>query len=602
MSYCLNPECPNPENLRPVKTCQSCGAPLLLHGRYRILQELGRGGFGATFLAMDESLPGHPNCVIKQLRPAASSPHMMKMARDLFKREAKTLGKIGDHPQVPRLLNYFDDNQDFYLVQEYISGATLQQEVKRSGPFSEAGVKQFLSEILPMIEYIHSQQVIHRDIKPANLIRREQDKKLVLIDFGAVKDKVNPQLAAASEHTALTQYAIGTPGYAPPEQMAMRPVFASDIYALGITCLFLLTGRSPKDMRYDPTTGELMWQEHVHISAHFTKVVQRMLEVSVRQRYQSAEDVLKALDLVPYMDSLADSMMSPRSNRGNQLGEPLTSGPHTGGNPSSPSSRLAAQIRARKNRKSSDTRGGGPRSGHLARERSGPLTRGLSSRESNSRGPNSRGPNSRGPNSRNPNSRGPSSRGPNSRGLNSLGTHGRSASSSLGSGGRGINSRGRAKSDLSATHSAATHTSDSVLASYARGRRNFAACDLSMLNLERADLTGANFHEANFRQARLSHVNLQQTDLGGANFGQANLNNASLRNANLVGAFLTNADLANADLRGANLSYAHLSNANLRGANLCGADLSGAKVSETQLAMARTNWKTIHPNKRRALW
>ena len=544
MSYCLNPECPNPHNPLHLKTCQTCGASLLLQKRYRIQQELGRGGFGATFLAVDESLPGHPSCVIKQLRPAASSPHMLKMARDLFKREAKTLGRVGDHPQVPRLLNYFEDRQEFYLVQEYISGLTLQQEVKRSGPFSEAGVKQFLSEILPMIEYIHSQEVIHRDIKPANLIRREQDKKLVLIDFGAVKDEINPQRAAASEQTALTQYAIGTPGYAPPEQMAMRPIYASDVYALGVTCLYLLTGQSPKDMDYDPTNGELMWHEYVHISDRFADVLKRMLEVSPRHRYQSATDVLRALDLVPYMDSLAEGMVSSPTNRGQKdlpnSSELGYSGGMTTGTPSSPSARLAAQIRARKKRKLDSTpyssRNGYPRSGQT--------------------------------------------------------TGGHSRLSSVG--------RGRSTGGLSSQK--ATKSADSILASYSRGRRNFSSFDLSLLNLQQVNLAGANFHQANFRQARLMKTNLQQADLGGANFGQARLRDAILKDANLVGAFLTNADLANADLRGANLSYAHLSNANLRGANLCGADLTGAKITDAQLAMARTNWKTIHPNKKRTLW
>ena len=543
MSYCLNPECPKPHNPPNLKTCQSCGASLLLQQRYRLQQELGRGGFGATFLAVDESLPGHPSCVIKQLRPAASSPRMLKMARDLFKREAKTLGRVGDHPQVPRLLNYFEDRQEFYLVQEYISGSTLQQEVKRSGPFSEAGVKQFLSEILPMIEYIHSQDVIHRDIKPANLIRREQDKKLVLIDFGAVKDEISPERAAASEQTALTQYAIGTPGYAPPEQMAMRPIFASDVYALGVTCLYLLTGRSPKDMDYDPATGELMWHEYVHISDHFSDVLKQMLEVSPRHRYQSANDVLRALDLVPYMDSLAEGMVSS-SSRGQR--DALNSGEvghsaMTNGTPSSPSARLAAQIRARNSRKIADStpyasHNGYPRSGH--------------------------------------------------------GTGRRSK----------VVSNGRGRSPRAMSSHKAMQNADSILASYSRGRRNFSSCDLSLLNFQQANLAGANFHQANFRQARLMKTNLQQADLGGANFGQARLREAVLKDANLAGAFLTNADLAMADLRGANLSHAHLSNANLRGANLCGADLTGAKVTDAQLAMARTNWKTIHPNKKRTLW
>ncbi|MFW6358455.1 MAG: protein kinase domain-containing protein, partial [Chroococcales cyanobacterium] len=306
MRYCLNPDCPQPQNPDTVETCQACGFKLLLSDRYRVTQILGQGGFGATFLASDLSLPGHPSCVIKQLRLSTTSPQMLEMAKRLFRREAETLGKIGNHPQVPTLLNYFDENQQFYLVQEYVNGKNLQQEIKENGPLSEAGVRQFLSEILPMIQYIHSQEVIHRDIKPANLIRREQDRKLVLIDFGAVKNEVDPTAAAnTSENTALTQFAIGTPGYAPPEQLAMRPVYASDIYAIGVTCIYLLTAKSPKDLDYNPSTGEMIWQRYVHVSEHFASVLRKMLEVAVRDRYQSTEDVLRALDLEPYLDSLA---------------------------------------------------------------------------------------------------------------------------------------------------------------------------------------------------------------------------------------------------------------------------------------------------------
>ena len=255
MSYCLNPNCSNPENQHHSIRCQSCGSELLLHNRYRVIKSLGQGGFGATFLANDQNLPGEPSCVIKQLRPSGTAPHILQMARELFEREAMTLGKIGNHPQLPRLLDFFESRENFYLIQEYISGATLQQEVKSAGIFSEAGVKQFLSESLPLLQYIHAQKVIHRDIKPANLIRRDQDSRLVLIDFGAVKNQVT-QVTQQSGQTALTAYAIGTPGFAPPEQMAMRPVYSSDIYALGVTCIYLLTGKSPKDLEYNPTTGE----------------------------------------------------------------------------------------------------------------------------------------------------------------------------------------------------------------------------------------------------------------------------------------------------------------------------------------------------------
>ena len=311
MVYCVNPACPNPENLVNTNLCQACGNKLLLQDKYEVVQTLGQGGFGATFIAKNVGLPGSPQCVIKQLRPSGSAAGVMEMARDLFRREAKTLGKIGSHPQIPTLLDYFEQGNEFYLVQEFVSGLTLQQEVKQNGPFTEAGARQFLSEILPLIQYIHSQQVIHRDIKPANIIRRNQDRKLVLIDFGAVKDQVNPNVASLSEQTALTSYAIGTPGYAPPEQMAMRPVYSSDIYALGVTSLYLLTGKSPKDLNYNPATGEMEWRRSIDISDTFANVLAKMLEMSVKYRYQTANEVLKALDMEPYLESLAQGMIKP---------------------------------------------------------------------------------------------------------------------------------------------------------------------------------------------------------------------------------------------------------------------------------------------------
>ncbi len=542
MSYCLNPACPHPENLTHTELCQACGSKLLLRDRYRVAQQLGHGGFGATYLAKDESLPGSPYCVIKQLRPAASSPHVLQMARDLFKREAKTLGKIGNHPQVPRLLDYFEANQEFYLVQEFISGLTLQQEVKQNGPFSEAGVKQFLSEVLPMLQYIHSNQVIHRDIKPANLIRRSQDKKLVLIDFGAVKDQVNPARAGASEQTALTAYAIGTPGYAPPEQMAMRPVYASDIYALGVTCIYLLTGKSPKDIDYDPATGELMWLEQVHVSDHFASVLRKMLEVSVRHRFQHANDVLRALDLEPYLDSLAQSMVKPaRANpqRSSDYSSAATGDFSETMLPSSPTARMAAAIRARNARTGMDSAGVASSGGR----RSVPAKPVSMTME-------------------------------------------RTRTGNTGGSGRPPASGSNPK--LSA---------DVLLAAYAKGKRDFTYHDLSQLNLAKVTLAGANFH-----QSKLHKVKLQGANLASADFGRASLSQADLRNANLARSYLSHADLQGADLRGADLSYAYLSNANLRGANLCGADLTGAKVSDEQLSLARTNWATVHPSGKRGFW
>jgi serine/threonine-protein kinase len=217
------------------------------------MEPLGQGGFGATFLAKDISLPGQPSCVVKQLRPSSLSPRVLEMARELFKREAKTLGQLGDHPQVPRLLDYFETEQQFYLVQEYVKGSTLKQEVKQSGRFNESDVKNFLLEILPVVQYIHSQGVIHRDIKPANIIRRVQDSHLVLIDFGAVKDQVSQTILSdppTHDCSANTKFSVGTFSFAPPEQMAMRPIFASDIYARGHDLLVLAHRKVAQGFRF----------------------------------------------------------------------------------------------------------------------------------------------------------------------------------------------------------------------------------------------------------------------------------------------------------------------------------------------------------------
>ncbi|WP_008317878.1 serine/threonine-protein kinase [Leptolyngbya sp. PCC 6406] len=538
MSYCINLDCPQPKNPPNVTHCQTCGASLHLRDRYRALRALGRGGFGATFLARDEALPGHPPCVIKQLRPSADAPHILEMARDLFQREAKILGKIGNHPQIPRLLDYFEINQEFFLVQEFINGNTLQQEVRRGGPFSEAGVKQFLSEALPLIQYVHNSGVIHRDLKPANLIRRDEDKKLVLIDFGAVKDKVSPVQPNSSEQTALTAYAIGTPGYAPPEQMAMRPVYASDLYAIGVTCIYLLTGKSPKELDYDPTTGEMLWREYVHISDHFAGVLQKMLEISVRHRYQSVESILRDLDLEPYMDSLAQNMAFPANPGRNNS---PNSGPNSSdlrdmtspsGGTSSPTSRMAAAIRARRER--ATRTGAAPPAARDRMMTNGPQTAGRSGKVSGGSG---------------------------------------------GSGGQ----RGKL-------------TAEQIKTAYAKGQRDFSMQNLPGIDLQKVTLAGANFN-----QAQLPKGNFQGADLTGANFGRANLTEASFRSANLGRAYLTNTNLQGADLRGANLSYASLGQCNLRGANLCGADLTGARISLDQLALARTNWSTVYPNGKRGL-
>lgn len=288
---------------------QLCGGKHLLSDRYAINRLLGRGGFGVTFLATDMSLPDTPWCAIKQLCPKVSNEAALKRARKCFDREAKILSQLGTHDRIPQLLNYFEDDGEFYLVQEYIQGMTLTKEVKRNGKFSEQSVKNFLCEILPLLQFIHNQGVIHRDIKPPNIIRRHHDDQLVLIDFGAVKERMALS-AARGDRTAMTTttHFIGTMGFAPPEQLSLRPTYASDIYAVGVTCLYLLTGLTPKKLDCDLNTGEISWLHLVDVSDNFARIINKMLKPSLRDRYTQAEEILRDLDLEPHLDTLATCM------------------------------------------------------------------------------------------------------------------------------------------------------------------------------------------------------------------------------------------------------------------------------------------------------
>jgi serine/threonine protein kinase len=206
----------------PLPDSQSESKPL--GGRYRLMQPLGSGGFGQTFSAQDLHLPGHPLCVIKQLQPQATSPAELEVARRLFDTEAQTLYKLGAHPQIPRLLAHFEEDQEFYLAQEFIQGHSLADGLGK--PWSEAQVVTFLGDLLGVLAFVHAHGVIHRDIKPSNLIHRASDNRLVLIDFGAVKQVSNQvtSLRSGLSHTI----SIGTEGYMPSEQVAGRPQFSSE--------------------------------------------------------------------------------------------------------------------------------------------------------------------------------------------------------------------------------------------------------------------------------------------------------------------------------------------------------------------------------------
>lgn len=296
----------SPEPLPQTQLSQMCGTDRLFRDRYRLRRTLGRGGFGVTYLAEDATLPHNPLCVIKQLCPKVSNPVVLRRAGQRFEREAKILSQLGSHAQIPTLLDYFQEEGEFYLVQEYIRGRTLAREIKHYGVMDEAGVKRFLCEILPVLEYIHQNRVIHRDIKPPNIIRCVDDGRLVLIDFGAVKEHF--MYEESSTQRGSTTHFVGTLGFSPPEQLALRPTYASDIFAVGVTCLYLMTGKPPMEFEYDVLSGEVKWQEYVTVSEHFGKVLEKMLRISARERYQSATEILRVLDLEPYLDNLATCM------------------------------------------------------------------------------------------------------------------------------------------------------------------------------------------------------------------------------------------------------------------------------------------------------
>jgi serine/threonine-protein kinase len=269
----------------------------LLASHYQILKHLGGGGFGQTFLAQDTHLPGNPLCVVKQFQPRVSDPTTLETAKRLFDREAQTLYRLGDHDQIPRLLAHFEQEDEFYLVQEFIDGQPLDQEFANRDKLDEASVRVLLRDTLQVLAFVHKQHVIHRDIKPANLIRRRRDGKIVLIDFGAVKE-VSTQAAYSHGQTSIT-VAIGSPGYMPSEQQAFKPHFSSDIYAVGMVCLQALTGLNPRALAHDSQTGEYccaVLGDRISVSPSFAAILDKMVRYDYRQRYRDATEALQALE------------------------------------------------------------------------------------------------------------------------------------------------------------------------------------------------------------------------------------------------------------------------------------------------------------------
>jgi len=274
-------------------------AGLTLQNRYRIVRELGRGGFGRTYLVEDTN-QANEYCVLKEFAPQVQGNSELQKAKELFEREAGVLYQLR-HPQIPRFRELLKvrigDTESLFLVQDYIEGKTylelLNSYQKRGQRFTEPEVTQLLLQLLPVLEYIHSLGVVHRDISPDNLIQRHSDQQPVLIDFGSVKQAAATAASLYSQLRPPTR--IGKEGYAPDEQMHRgKPLPCSDLYALAVTVLVLLTGKEPKAL-YDASKATWHWQQEVSISRPLGSVLDKMLAYRPRDRFQSAQEVLQAL-------------------------------------------------------------------------------------------------------------------------------------------------------------------------------------------------------------------------------------------------------------------------------------------------------------------
>ncbi|MGK7918660.1 MAG: protein kinase [Trichodesmium sp.] len=318
MNYCLNLDCQHPENSNNVEFCQTCGSKLLLRGHYQVIKPIGKGSFGRTLLAKDLD-KFNMLCVVKQFLPQNQSLISINKASELFKREAEQLLKLGEHPQIPTLYAYFEQDQNLYIVEQLIRGKTLQEELLEQGAFSEEKIWEILLDLLPLLQFVHEKKIIHRDIKPENILRlnriKSQEKgankkhQLVLIDFGVAK------LNSPTEPYKMGTI-TGTLGYAPIEQIRGGKAYpASDLYSLGITCIHLLTQVPPNEL-FDPFSGELIWRSHLiqqgrKISYNLGKVLDKLVKDLVKDRYQSATDLLAEISHI----------LNNNSNSSNQLEE-----------------------------------------------------------------------------------------------------------------------------------------------------------------------------------------------------------------------------------------------------------------------------------------
>ncbi|AFZ60133.1 serine/threonine protein kinase [Anabaena cylindrica FACHB-243] len=294
MICCLNPDCQKPQNPDSKQFCQSCNTPLLplLRNRFRVIRVLSdEGGFGRTYLSEDTDKL-NDCCVVKQLAPKFQGTWSQKKAMELFSEEAKRLRELGEHPQIPTLLAYFEQDNCLYLVQQFIDGNNLLKELQLRKTYRDWDIQSILLDLLPILKFIHSRGVIHRDIKPENIIRRKSDGRLTLIDFGSSK-----QLTARVQKKNGTS--IGSHGYSSIEQIRDGKAYAaSDLFSLGATCFHLITGISPFQLWMEHGYSWVKnWQDYLRcpLSHELAQIIDKLLQIDIQNRYQSADDVIKDL-------------------------------------------------------------------------------------------------------------------------------------------------------------------------------------------------------------------------------------------------------------------------------------------------------------------
>ncbi|MBD1911874.1 MULTISPECIES: serine/threonine-protein kinase [unclassified Leptolyngbya] len=312
MTCCLNPHCTTFHNPDDAQFCLGCGKPLVLRGQYRALKPLGQGGFGRTFLAIATHKKGQSPCVIKQFFPGTQDTATRSKASQLFSQEALRLGGLGQHPHIPDLLAHVEEDGQQYLIQEFIDGPTLGAVLKAKGPLEPGKIVQILRGLLPVLDFIHQRQVIHRDIKPENILYRRMATAggpagLVLVDFGAAK-------VATATALARTATAIGSAGFVAPEQMGGRPVFASDLYSLGVTCVHLLTGTDPFGL-FSYGEDRWVWAEQAPqtVDPALAQILDKMIARPLTQRYGSAAEVMADLERMVKARAIAPQSPLPQT-------------------------------------------------------------------------------------------------------------------------------------------------------------------------------------------------------------------------------------------------------------------------------------------------